>query len=52
MSTKIFLDTEFTGLHQKTTLISLGLVSECGETFTPNLPITTSRRLMTGCVIM
>lgn len=33
MSTKIFLDTEFTGLHQKTTLISLGLVSECGETF-------------------
>jgi hypothetical protein len=30
---KIFLDTEFTGLHQKTTLISLGLVSECGKTF-------------------
>jgi len=31
--TKIFLDTEFTGLHQKTTLISIGLVSECGKTF-------------------
>jgi len=33
MRTKIFLDTEFTGLHQGTTLISLGLVSECGKTF-------------------
>lgn len=31
--TKIFFDTEFTGLHQKTTLISIGLISECGETF-------------------
>lgn len=31
--TKIFFDTEFTGLHQKTTLISIGLVSECGCTF-------------------
>jgi len=31
--TKIFFDTEFTGLHQKTTLISIGLVSECGKTF-------------------
>lgn len=30
---KIFLDTEFTGLHQNTTLISLGLVSECEKTF-------------------
>lgn len=30
---KIFLDTEFTGLHQKTTLISIGLISECGKTF-------------------
>ena len=30
---KIFFDTEFTGLHQKTTLISIGLVSECGKTF-------------------
>jgi len=32
-TTKLFLDTEFSGLHQKTTLISLGLVSECGKTF-------------------
>ncbi len=32
-TTKIFFDTEFTGLHQGTTLISIGLVSECGKTF-------------------
>lgn len=31
--TRIFLDTEFTGLHQKTTLISIGLISECGRQF-------------------
>jgi hypothetical protein len=31
--TKIFLDTEFTGLHQHTTLISLALVAESGEEF-------------------
>lgn len=30
---KIFLDTEFTGLHQKTTFISLGIISEYGDTF-------------------
>lgn len=30
---RIFFDTEFTGLHQKTTLISIGLVSEDGRTF-------------------
>lgn len=29
---KIFFDTEFTGLHQNTTLISIGLVSEDGDT--------------------
>lgn len=29
----IFFDTEFTGLHQKTSLISIGLVAETGETF-------------------
>lgn len=33
MRTKIFFDTEFTGLHQHTTLISIGLVAESGETF-------------------
>lgn len=32
-TTKIFFDCEFTGLHQNTTLISIGLVSECGKTF-------------------
>jgi hypothetical protein len=31
--TKLFFDTEFTGLHQKTTLISIGIVAESGETF-------------------
>jgi hypothetical protein len=32
-ATKIFLDTEFTGLHQNSTLISLGMVAETGEKF-------------------
>jgi hypothetical protein len=31
--TKLFFDTEFTGLHKNTTLISLGIESECGKTF-------------------
>jgi hypothetical protein len=31
--TKLFLDVECTGLVQNTTLISLGIVSECGKTF-------------------
>lgn len=31
--TKVFFDTEFTGLHQATTLISIGCVAEGGETF-------------------
>lgn len=30
---KIFFDTEFTGLHQNTTLISLGMVSDNGQSF-------------------
>ncbi|KRN84193.1 hypothetical protein IV75_GL000903 [Carnobacterium maltaromaticum] len=30
---KVFMDTEFTGLHKGTTLISIGLVSENGESF-------------------
>lgn len=30
---KIFFDTEFTGLHQNTTLISIGLISENWKTF-------------------
>ncbi len=29
----IFFDTEFTGLHQNTTLVSIGLVSDNGEKF-------------------
>ena len=32
-TTKIFYDSEFTGLHQKTTLISIGLVSDCNQQF-------------------
>lgn len=31
--TKVFFDTEFTGLHQGTTLISIGLIAESGEAF-------------------
>ena len=31
--TKVFFDTEFTGLHKNTTLISIGLIAETGETF-------------------
>jgi hypothetical protein len=31
--TKIFFDTEFTGLHHRTTLISIGLIAETGQTF-------------------
>lgn len=31
--TKIFFDCEFTGLHKNTTLISIGLISDCGKTF-------------------
>jgi len=31
--TKLFFDTEFTGLHKGTTLISIGIVSNCGKTF-------------------
>lgn len=31
--TKVFFDTEFTGLHQGTTLISIGMISECGKEF-------------------
>jgi hypothetical protein len=30
---KIFFDTEFTGLHAKTSLISIGLIAESGRTF-------------------
>lgn len=30
---KVFFDTEFTGLHQHTTLISIGCVAETGEEF-------------------
>lgn len=33
MAIKIFLDTEFTGLTQNTSLISIGLVAETGEEF-------------------
>ncbi len=32
-TTTLYWDTEFTGLHQNTTLISLGIVAASGETF-------------------
>ena len=31
--TNVFFDTEFTGLHKNTSLISIGLISECGKEF-------------------
>lgn len=31
--TKLFFDTEFTGLHQNTTLISIGIIADSGERF-------------------
>lgn len=31
--TKVFFDTEFTGLRQSTTLVSIGLIAETGEKF-------------------
>ena len=30
---KVFLDTEFTGLHQNTSLLSIGIIDEDGRTF-------------------
>lgn len=33
MKTRLFFDLEFTGLHQQTTPISIGLVSEAGQHF-------------------
>jgi len=31
--TRVYFDTEFTGLHKNTTLISIGMVSDCHKTF-------------------
>jgi len=31
--TKVFFDTEFTGLHKNTTLVSIGMIAENGYTF-------------------
>lgn len=31
--TRLFFDTEFTGLHKNTTPISIGIISECGKRF-------------------
>lgn len=33
MTTKVFIDAEFTGLVQNAELISIGLISECGKIF-------------------
>ena len=30
---KIFFDTEFTGLHKNTTIISIGMIAENGKKF-------------------
>lgn len=37
-ATRIFLDMEFTGLHQNTTVISLAMVDEHGRSFYAELP--------------
>lgn len=31
--TRLYWDVEFTGLHKNTTIVSIGIVSECGKTF-------------------
>ena len=36
---KTFLDMKFTGLHQNTTLISIGMISEFGDTFNMELNV-------------
>ena len=38
---KVWFDTEFTGLHKNTTLISIGLVNEYNETFYAEFTTTT-----------
>lgn len=38
MNVKVFFDTEFTGLHQNTTLISIGLAADTGHVFYAELP--------------
>lgn len=42
---RVFFDTEFTGLHQKTTLISIGLVAETGDAFYAELTDYDARQL-------
>lgn len=41
MTTKIFFDTEFTGLHQETTLISFGAIQNVEKHSMRNLQILT-----------
>jgi hypothetical protein len=48
-NTKLFLDTEFTGLHQNTTLISIGLIADTGDTFYAELTDYDRIKSMTGC---
>jgi hypothetical protein len=43
-----FLDTEFTGL-QNTTLISIGLIADTGDTFYAELTVDRIKSMMTGC---
>lgn len=42
---KVFFDTEFTGLHKNTTLISIGLISEDGKTFYAELTDYDSKQI-------
>ena len=45
---RIFFDTEFTGLHQNTTLISIGCIDENGRTFYAESTDYVDLKLMIG----
>ncbi len=49
---KIFLDTEFTGLTQNGSLISIAFVAETGEEFYANVPIMIKTGYPIGLLIM
>ena len=45
---RLFFDTEFTGLHKNTTLISIGIIAENGKSFMLNLPIIEKNNAIIG----
>lgn len=44
----LFFDTEFTGLHKQTSLISIGIVAENGKKFMQNFLHTERVNAMSG----